>query len=46
METFSENISETIASIVLKAKGVILAEFLVVLYADQVRFHPSHPYNL
>jgi hypothetical protein len=23
---------------------VILAEFLVVLYADHVRFHPRHPY--
>ena len=27
-----------------KAKGVILTELLVVLYADHVRFHPRHPY--
>ena len=25
--------------------SVILTEFLVVLYADHVRFHPCHPYN-
>ena len=24
---------------------MILAEFLVVLYADHLRFHPRHPYN-
>ena len=23
---------------------MILSEFLVVLYADHVRFHPRHPY--
>ena len=23
---------------------MILTEFLVVLYADHVRFHPRHPY--
>ena len=27
----------------MKACGVILTEFIVVMYADHVRFHPCHP---